>query len=90
MSAFRFPRFEAPPPPPRPTCESCQTFAPEVTVPTEGDEVADLCWLCAHQVADHEVCVAHAHAVACQCARDKIYPADVVASLLSRSVVAQA
>lgn len=79
----RYIRPAAPPPPD--VCESCRGFAPEVMVPApEGDGISMMCWLCAHQVADHDISIEGAVSATCQCSRDEIYPADVIEALGAR------
>jgi hypothetical protein len=61
----------------KPVCKSCKTFVPECLVPV-GAGAVELCWLCAHHVVEHEVCVDHAYTGTCKCTPEDIYPARVI------------
>lgn len=43
-----------------------------------SDETHALCWLCAHAVVTHDVAIGQ-HVPHCECLREDIYPADVIA-----------
>lgn len=54
-------------------CVACKAFLAECFVPV-GEASAQMCWLCAHAVADHD-CAPHAAAThECECAPWQIYP----------------
>lgn len=61
----------------KPSCASCKAFAPDCIVPV-GDGGYPMCWLCAHHVVEHEVCVEHAFVGECDCGPDDIYPEHVI------------
>lgn len=58
-------------------CE-CGGFLAEVCVPDlrNPDGNRDLCWVCAHAYVEHNV--SPGCSIACGCAHDQIYPADVI------------
>lgn len=70
-------------------CEACGAFAVDCIQPGgDGDEgEVGLCWLCAHLIADHDVTPSEAKAAwlsgtcVCSCAREEIYPAEVIARM---------
>lgn len=70
------------------TCEACRSFRPEALTPV-GDGAAELCWLCAHHVADHGASLADAATAECECSPDFVYPVGVRAAL-DRKIAATA
>lgn len=69
-----------PEPTPPLACASCRAFRAEVVCPV-GDGAADLCYLCAHHVAVHEVSLGGAPSAECECGPEEVYPADVRAAM---------
>lgn len=60
-------------------CEGCGAFRAKCLQPGgDGDEGAvELCWFCAHLVADHEMPMAEVKGIPhCGCSRDEIYPVE--------------
>lgn len=57
-------------------CLACKAFIAECVVPV-GEGSAPMCWLCAHQVVDHNVPLHEACTAECECTPDQVYPVRV-------------
>jgi hypothetical protein len=79
MDVAALPRFER-------ACGACRGFGAEVLVPA-GDGSRQLCWMCAHAVAEHDadpeddasIMAGVDRCRECACTFEQIYPEDVVA-----------
>lgn len=54
-------------------CRACKAFKAECYVPI-GDESAQMCWLCAHAVVEHDCPLHEAATNKCECMPQDVYP----------------
>lgn len=58
----------------------CRAFKAECLVPVVGEEDAiAACWVCAHDYLEHDRPLGTAPGLPCDCSREQIYPARVIA-----------
>ncbi len=62
-------------------CAACNAFRAECYVPI-GEGSAQMCWLCAHAVVEHDAPVSAAHCHECECTAEEIYPHRYPGALL--------
>lgn len=85
MKSHKLARYVAPPPPPKPTCNACKAYAPEVIVPL-GEGAIELCWLCAHHHVDHGVPLSECPtSERCEHAPHEIYPSRKPDALIAKA-----
>lgn len=58
-------------------CRACKAYKAECYVPI-GDVSAQMCWLCAHAVVDHDCPLHEAATHECECLPHEIYPNRVI------------
>lgn len=58
-------------------CVACKCWTAECHAPV-GEGSAVMCWLCAHQVVDHDVPLHEAMNACCECTPDQVYPKAVL------------
>lgn len=67
-------------------CLACKAFVAECLVPV-GDGAMQMCWLCAHQVIEHDAPLHTAHSAECACRRDEIYPKAVLVGMSALGLI---